>query len=537
MTKEIRLTMPRLLVALITSMTVMAVQAQEAASRPQLVVGIVIDGLDDQYIDLLRNHFGNGGFNRLMRDGVVFANVDYGTNVDATAATAMLMTGASPSVTSITGSATYNRDAMRSTPALFDPEIKGTYTDETLSPRALVVGTLADEVRIAGGGVTRVYGIAPDAQQAILLAGHSANAALWINSKNGNWASSSFYKDVPPFVSQRNRLAPLNLRLDTVQWTPLKGAEAYTGIPEHVTRYPFRYIFARGAEGRFDKFKASAMVNSEVTDFAGRIIDEQELGRSGGLDMLNIAFTLLPYDYTISDDNRYELIDSYLRLDRDLEHLFSKVESTVGAGNALFFVAATPPSGRSRRDDPAWGIPYGEFSTKKAKSLLNMYLMASFGNGEWVSSYYDGQFFLNHKLISQFNLEPETVRRHAAQFLAKMSGVDRVYTLDEILAGRGDERLDALRRNSHPSSTGDIYVEVDPGWEVVDDIVTPAREDRVHYVKRVATATAPVIILAPDVEARLIDTPIDVRTVAPTVARLLRIRSPNGAALPSMVLR
>lgn len=528
--------MPRLLVALIASMTAMAVQAQQPGVRPQLVVGIVIDGLDDQYIDLLRGQFGSGGFNRLMRDGVVLANVDYGTNVDATAATAMLMTGAAPSVTTITGARVYDRDAMRSSPALNDPEARGTHTDETLSPAALAVGTLADEVRIAGGGVTRVYGVSPDGQQAVILAGHSGNAALWINSKNGNWASSSFYKDVPQFVAQRNRLAPLNLRLDTVQWTPVKDAAAYAGIPEHVTRYPFRYIFARGAEGRFDKFKASAMVNAEVTDVAGRLIDEQKLGHSGGLDMLNVAFTLRPYDYTISDDNRYELIDSYLRLDRELEQLFSKVESTVGSGNALFFVAATPPTGRSRRDDPAWGIPYGEFSTKKAKSLLNMYLMATFGNGEWISSYNEGQFFLNHKLISQLNLEPEAVRAQAAGFLAKMSGVDRVYTIDEILAGRGDERLDALRRNSHPSSTGDLYVEVDPGWEVVDDIMSPAREDRVHYVKRVATATAPVIILAPEVKARVIDTPIDVRTVAPTVARLLRIRSPNGAALPSMVL-
>lgn len=526
----------RLLLALIASMTAVAVSAQQPQVRPRIVVGIVIDGLDDQYLDLLRGQFGSGGFNRLMNNGVVLANVDYGTNVDATAATAMLMTGAAPSVTTITGSRVYDRDAMLSHPALTDTEARGTYTSETVSPRALPVSTITDEVRIAGGGVTRAYGVASDAQQAILLAGHSGNSALWINSENGNWASSSYYTDVPPFVSQRNRYASLNLRLDTVQWTPIKGAEAYATLPDHVTKYPFRYIFARGSQGRYDKFKASAMVNAEVTDMASRLIDEQKLGESGGLDMLSVAYNLRPYDYTVSDDNRYELIDSYLRLDRDLEQLFSKVESTVGSGNALFFVAATPPGGRSRRDAPAWGIPYGEFSTKKAKSLLNMYLIATFGNGDWISSYNDGQFYLNHKLISDLNLEPEKVRDHAARFLAKMSGVDRVYTLDEILMGRGDEHLEALRRNSHPATTGDLFVEVDPGWEVVDDIVSQASDKRIHYVKRVATATAPVIIMAPTLEPRIIDTPIDVRVVAPTVARLLRIRSPNGAALPSMVL-
>lgn len=528
--------MPRLLVALITSMTAVAAAAQTSDARPRLVVGIVIDGLDGQYVDMLRSHFGNGGFNRLLRESVMLANADYGTNVDATAATAMLMTGAAPSSTGITGADIYDRDALRCAPALRDADVRGTYTDQALSPRALTVGTLADEVRITGGGVTRVYSVAPDAQQSILLAGHSANCALWINPTNGNWASSNYYTDVPPSIASRNRLEPLNLRLDTVQWKPLLGSEAYSSLPEHVTRYPFRYIFARGAADRYDKFLSSPMVNAETTNMAGLIIDEQNLGNNGGLDMINVAYTLQPYDFTVSDDNRYELIDSYLRLDRNLEQLFTKVEDKVGHGNAVFFVAATPPSGRSRRDDPRWGIPYGEFSTKKAVSLLNMYLMAVYGNGEWISSYHDGQYFLNHKLIGELNLDPATVRSQAALFLARMTGVDRVYTIDEILGARGDEHLESLRRNSHPSTAGDLYLEVDPGWEVVDDITSLPREDRVHYVKRLATATAPVFIMAPGVDPRIIDTPVDVRVVAPTVARLLRIRSPNGSALPSLVL-
>lgn len=527
--------MPRLLVALIASMTALAVSSQEARVRPQLVVGIVIDGLDSQYIDLLRSHFGEGGFNRLLREGVVLANADYGTNLDATAATAMLMTGAAPSTTTITGADRYDREAMRCTPILLDTKSLGHFTDETLSAAPLVVSTISDEVRIAGGGVTRVYGVAPDAQQAILLAGHSGNCALWINSQNGNWSSSHYYRDIPQSIGTRNRLEPLSLRLDTVSWTPLRGIEAYSSLPDHVTRYPFRHTFSRGSANVFDRFKTSAMGNREVLDMATRLVDEQNLGANGGLDMLNVAFSVMPYDYTTSDDNRYELIDSYLRLDSNLEQLFSTIEGKLGSKSVLYFVAATPPSGRSRRDDEKWSIPYGEFSTKKAVSLLNMYLMATYGNGEWINSYHDGQFYLNHKLISQLNLEPDRVRETAAQFLAKMSGVDHVYTLDEILAGRGDDRLKAMQRNSHPDTSGDLFVEVDPGWEVVDDITSPAREDRIHYVKRLATATAPVFILAPNVDPQVIDTPVDIRVVAPTVARLLRIRSPNGAALPSMV--
>ena len=60
------------------------------AARPKIVVGIVVDGLHQEYIDLLRGDFGQDGFNRLLNNGIVFENVDYGPGLDATAATAAM---------------------------------------------------------------------------------------------------------------------------------------------------------------------------------------------------------------------------------------------------------------------------------------------------------------------------------------------------------------------------------------------------------------------------------------------------------------
>ena len=533
--RNTRMIMPGIVLALITSVVGMALPAS-AKARPQLVVGVVVDGLDRQYIDMLRDHFGPDGFNRLMEQGVVISNADYGTNLDATAATAMLMTGASPSTTSITGEMTYDRDALRPVPSLLDPDAMGNYTPQTYSPRSLAVSTLADEVRIAGGGVTRVFSVAPNPSQAILLAGHSANAALWLNDQTGNWATSTFYKDLPASIPYRNRLKPLSVRLDSVLWSPLKSAEHYPGLPEHLTHYPFRYTFPGGNPNRYAMFLSSPKVNTEVTDIAGELIEELKLGTADGADMINLAYTLQPFDYTKIDDNRYELIDSYLRLDQDIARLIKKAENVAGPSNTVFFLAATPPSGRSRRDDERWDVPYGEFSTKKAKSLLSMYLIAKYGNGDWITAFHNDQFFLNHKLIEDLHLNARDVRLEAAAFLERMSGVDKVLTSDEILEGRGDERLEAMQRNNHAASAGDLFVEVAPGWETVDDLVVPASDKRIKYVKRATPATAPVFILAPGITPRTIGQPVDIRVLAPTVARILRIRSPNAASLPGLEL-
>ncbi|MDE6271012.1 MAG: alkaline phosphatase family protein [Muribaculaceae bacterium] len=527
---------PRLLITFVASaMATLAVVAATPA-RPQLVVGIVVDGLDQDYIDLLRDSFGQGGFNRLLRQGVVIPALDYGTPLDPTGATAILMTGTTADISGIDGATRFDREALRTAQLLHDPATIGNYTDETFSPAALAVSTIADEARIAGGGVTAVYAIAADPQQSILMGGHAANSALWLNADNGNWATSTFYKEPPQGLAVRNRQRPLTVRLDTMSWTPLRPAAAYTHLPEHLTHYPFRYTFGRSKSEKVAKFMATPLLNTEITQLASEIIATPDFGAHDGVDMLNIAYTIAPFTDSKSADTRYELMDSYLRLDHDLEQLFAAVDRGPGMANTLVYLAATPPGSRARRDDERWSVPFGEFSTRKAISLLNMYLIAIHGNGEWVKGFHRNAFYLNDALIKQRSIDPASIRTEAADFLERMSGVRRAFTIDDIINERAGENSEALRRNTSLTHAGDVFISPAAGWEVVDDWQTPVSPTRTPMVHREVAPTGLAIIMAPGVDARTISTPVDARAVAPTVARLLRIRSPNGASLPALPL-
>jgi len=525
----------RLAIVLLASMVGMAMPTAGKNTRPRLVVGIVVEGLQADYINNLRDNFSEGGFKRLIRDGVIIANADYGTALDPTAATAMLITGAAPSVNGIGGSFTYDSSGHRLIPSLEDTESIGNFTNDTYSPKKLIVSTLADEVRIAGGGVTNVYAISPDPQLSILLGGHAANCAIWLNESNGNWATTTFYKDIPTFVGARNRLTPLSLRLDTMSWTPAIDVADYPDLPDHLKHYPFRYVYPRGNAERYAMFKNSAPVNTEVTSLAKDFINTLGLGKHDGVDMLSLTYTVTPFDYAKNPDNRLELMDSYIRLDRNLEQLFVAIDHASG-GNAVIFLAATPPSSTVRRDDEKWNIPYGEFSTRKAGSLLNMYLMAIYGTGEWVSGFHNGHFYLNSKLIKDNNLDAKAVRAEAASFVARMSGVKDVFTIDQVLSGDAGDRSEAIKRNTHLASAGDIIVNVIPGWEIINDYAQDKSLPGNKHVERIVATTAPAFILAPGIDPKRIDTPIDVRVIAPTIARLLRIRSPNAAAMPALQL-
>lgn len=519
-----------LFVALLTSMvTTIAVNARQ----PKLVVGIMVDGLQQEYIDLLRTQFANGGFNRLLNEGVVLENVDYGTNLDAAAATAVVMTGASPSANGIPSARRFEPHAKRNYSSVHDPAAVGNYTDETYSPRNLRVSTLSDESRIAGAGVTYAYSIAPEPEQAIIMAGHAANGAAWLNTRTGNWATTTFYTDFPTPLVNRNRITPLASRLDNIQWEPSIVGAGADFLPDHLTRYPFRYTFPRNSATRFAAFRSSPLINQEITQIASELINTLQLGSHDGADMLNIAYTLQPYPYSKSAENRYETVDSYIKLDNELANLFKTIDTRVGRENAIIYLAATPPSGRRRRDDAKWNIPVGEFSTRKAASLLNLYLIALHGNGEWIKAVSDNQFYLNPDVAKAHNIELTDLRHEVATYLRRMSGVDRAISLDDIMAGKADvENADALRRNTVPAMAGDVRVDLLPGWELVDDYQQQGPRSGQTFVNTLTTA--PAYILAPGIKPEIIRSVVDARVLAPTIAGRMHIRSPNGASLPPL---
>lgn len=540
--------MPRLLMALVASAVALGATVQTAAQssaqrngasgeQPRLLLSILVDGLESDYLDLLRERLTDGGFRRLERDAVYIPHADYGPGLDAAAATALLMTGAAPSLTGIAADVRYDRDGLRAIDVYADASALGNFSTTAYSPAALRVTTLTDEARISAGGTNVVYAVAANPSIAIPLAGHAANSALWLDGKSANWASSTFYKEMPVAVATRNRTTPLSVRMDTMSWTPTLRPDQYPGLPEHLTRYPFRYVFPRANVQRLDMLLASPMINREVSTVAADLLATLKVGQHQGVtDVLNIAYTLEPFNYGKATDTRLELMDAYVKLDGYLAQLFADVDRRVGLNNTVVMLAATPPRPRNRRDDEQYSIPYGEFSTRKAVSLLNMYLIAMYGNGEYVSAYHRGHLYLNHKTLKDKSLDERAVRTAAAGFLTKMTGIDRVFTIDEILEGHAGENAEALRRNTVAATAGDLVLNVAPGFEVVDDYNNTIHTTGPHMVERVAGTTAPVFIMAPGLAQQVVGNPVDARAIAPTVAGILRIRSPNGASVPALSL-
>ena len=519
--------MNRLLTSVICGLVGINTMLLADPSRPRLVVGIVVDQLRTDYIEYLQNLFGEDGFRKLMKDGAFIKDVNFKVNgLDNVSGTALVYTGSYPRHNGVGSSKVFDPSKREMVPALQDLSIIGNFTDETYSPVNLRLSTISDEVAIDGNGLGAVYSIAPDPQQAIIMAGHAGNSAFWINDNTGKWATSTYYKDAPAELTQRNYSNPITSRLDTMQWKPALPLSKYPGLPGSKRAVEFKHVFPSSDRSVYRMYLQSPMVNTEITDVAISYLKDLRLGRRDDVvDMLNIAYTAAPYKYVNGGDFRLELEDSYVRLDGQISRLFKAIDEYVGLDNTLVYLTSTGYYDDAAEDDPNFRMPTGTFSVKRALSLLNSYLAAKYGNGDYVDTYSNGHVYLDRKHIEDYKLDLNEVAESARDFLVKMSGVNDAFTMGDIMASALPD-MEAMRLATDPKTGGDIVLIFNAGWSINDDTHFPND----IKVARQSPVLSPAFIMGNGIAPTIIETPVDATAIAPTVSQVLRIRSPNGSA-------
>ena len=123
-------------------------------------------------------------------------------------------------------------------------------------------------------------------------------------------------------------------------------------------------------------------------------------------------------------------------------------------------------------------------------SLLNSYLSAKYGNGDYVDTYSNNHVYLDRKQIEERNLDLRIVAQEARDFLVRMSGVSDAFTMGDIMTSTLPG-MEALRLSTDPKTGGDIVLEFNGGWRVVNDTKFP---EEVKVV-RSGMALTPAFIL------------------------------------------
>ena len=470
--------MKELLTSLIAVLTFTGLQAQSLPAAPKLVVGLTIDQLRTDYLEAFSSLYGEKGFKRLWKEGRVFYNAEYTfSGVDRSSAIAAIYSGTTPSMNGIISKRWMDAATLRPVNSTDDTAFMGYYTDQTCSPSKLLTSTIADELKIATQGKGLVYAIAPKCDAAILAAGHAGNGAFWLGM--------------------------------------------YTFLPDWRDMV-FKYKFDDDRNNKYRRFITSPFVNDEVNALAEEALNKSSIGMDDITDLLALTYYAGNYAHKSVQECAMEMQDTYVRIDRSIANLLELLDRKVGLQNVLIFVTSTGYTDSESSDSGLYKIPGGEFYLNRCAALLNMYLMATYGEGKYVETYHNQQIYLNHKLLEQKQLNLTEVQEKSAEFLMQFSGVNEAYSANRLLLGSWTPEIHNIRNGYHRKRSGDLVIDVLPGWSIVDE------NSHENKVVRHSFIPSPLIFIGHSVKPAIIQTPVTIEHIAPTLAHFMRIRAPNA---------
>ena len=513
--------MNKWLTSLIAILTVTGLHAQQNTGTPKLVISIVVDQLRGDYLQYFSPTFGERGFKRLMNEGLFYHQVDFGfPNVDQASSVATIYTGTYPYYHGIVGERKFDFESQREVSSIYDKAYLGNYTNDHFSPLCLLSSTLGDELKIATEGRSDVFAIAPNAEQAILSAGRYADAAFWLDNYNGKWATTTYYKNVPWYIERYNT----NQAVGNIQertWTP--SLTSYSGFPYTKNATPFRYTFSKADKDKFLKIKQSPIINSEITNLAGAFFEYADFGKRAYPDLLTITYYAGDYKFkTTPEEYSWEVQDIYYCLDKEIEKLLDMADKKVGLKNVLVVLTSNAYYDSAAKL-PEGFKPIGEFFPNRCTALLNMYLMAIYGSGNWVEGYYKEQIYLNKKLIEDQKIDLIEILSKSAAFIAQFSGVQDVTTSGQWLFDDTGRSVN-FRRGMNKKISGDLFIELQPGWLVINE----NQQIKTDY-NRNNSILSPLFIFGDHSKKEKIYRKVKATEIAPTISHVLRIRPPNGS--------
>lgn len=505
-------------------------------NQPKLVLVLAVDGLPQEQVTRYRNQFGEGGFRRLLEQGAWFNNAHQAHGITVTAVGhAAILSGAYPYQHGIIGNNWLDPLTRANIYCTEDQAHKYLGNEKTdkhdgTSPANLRVDTLGDQLRYATGQQAKVVTVSGKDRGAILLAGKTGTAYMYME-ESGNFASSSYYmKEHPQWVQKYQEGKPQE-RYYGVRWKPLLPDSAYAGDYGDAPNMTLATESGKTDAAFYKKLKESPFLDELTMEFAKAAIDGENLGRNpaGVPDLLGVSFSahdLANHGYGPESKISH---DHLQRLDRILANFFSYIDKRIGLDNVL--VVLTADHGFPNTPEFSDGVQHTgaqRIDSKKLVQELDAHLAAKFGLNKGVAAYSIPNLYLDYAQAEAKGLKREELEQAAARFLAAQTGIADVFTRTQMENGSvGGTRIATLMRRAwNRQLSGDLMVVAKPHWI----FAFPNGKGTTHGAPYAYDTNVPLMVMGkPWVKPGAYGQYAEVIDIAPTLAYLLRVRPPAGA--------
>ncbi len=518
------------------------------AKPPKLVVAILVDGLGQHQVTRYRQHFGQGGFRRLLDQGAWFDNANYGHSTTITAVGhGTWMTGAHPYRHGMVSNDWYDRKTKKVVYCTEDAEARNlgepTKAMQGTSPKNLFVSTLGDELRIATAFKSRVFSVSLKDRGAILPAGR-LGTPYYYSAQTGRFITSDFYMSEFPKWWSNFEFAKPQDKWFGKEWTPLLPDAAYEGTVENQPyvanyrangrKFPHKVTGGKPTPGPeyYAAIEGTPFGHEYLAEFAKTLIREEGLGRNPAdvTDLFTISFSSHDFINHLFGPESKESQDDLLRLDRILADFFAFLDGWVGLDRTL--ITLTADHGFSYSPDYWRDVLQFDAARVNAQEMLkrlNAHLSERFGLGKYAAFWRYPTVWLDYDLIDERRLKRADVETEAAQYLSAYPGVHSVFTRTQLSEGRVPPTALGLRvsRAWHPRVSGDLLLVPKDGSFFMEGILLTFASS--HGSPWTYDTRVPILFLGPSwIRPGRYPQDIQVADIAPTLSYLLSVPPPSG---------
>lgn len=532
-------------VTVILSASAITLAETRSGSEPKdtrLLLFMALDQARYDYLVRFRPAF-TGGLKAILDRGVAFSDAHHDHAMTTTAAGhTTLASGSYPGHSGIIANEWFDRSTKKrmysfrdSYEPLLRPRSATATSDSTSSssgrsPRNLLRTTLGDWLKETSPE-SKVFSISGKDRAAIPMGGKNADAAYWYDGRTGQLITSHYYmKEYPSYIEQFHERKIADSYFGKA-WQPLPvEPEMYEKLGiKPLDRGVFKWSLPHPLGGAaftptssfYNAFYDSPFMDAYLIEMAKTIFVNESLGADSHLDILALGFSaldLVGHDY---GPNSPEVLDVLLRLDRNLGDLFEAVDTAIGMKHVVIALSGdhgvmTVPEYRQAENADAKRFATADVACfQQAESKLD----GRFGEEDWLLR----GLYLDYEAIGKRNLRRQDVEDALAEILSKCPSVEKVWTRTELesKAPSSDSFRDKYLHSFHAERSPDLFVQLEKYHlsRLFDGTTHGSPYDYDSHV--------PMILVVPGIEPREIAQRVQTVDLAPTLAALLGIPTPD----------
>lgn len=509
-------------------------QAQVAARKPRLVVNVVVSQMRYDYLLLFGKNFNTSGFYRMAEQGVDCTNARYNfVNTTTPAGLATITTGADPNLHGVLSESWMDYTTNKKVYLIEDQKYYGVGAvgyDGRFSPEKMIVSTIGDEVRKHNKS-SKVISIAMDPVSSVVAGGRDASAAYWFDDRKGIWVTSNYYTDRLPNWMERFNDTEYIKAFNERRWVFSLADDKYNYQPGGVIRndnkklslFSLGSLFRRKEDNGFKNITSTPIGVDMMFDMVKSAITYENLGKDDNTDLLIVTVDQTREISESFGAESREMEDAIYRFDYNLADLIDFLNVQVGKEDVLLIVTSDHGASDAHKDEDRQAS--GLFNTAQFKVLINGFLNTQYGPEEWVTDYNNRSLYLNRVKVFEKGISLEEMQSRAAAFAMQFRGVAQTVTATSLQNNYfSGGIIGKIQNGFHPKHSGDIMVNLMPGWiEEYDDVVSLSGS-LYEYDTHV-----PLLWYGSGLKRETVHEAVDMAEIASTLAKMLNVNRPNAA--------